>query len=77
MTKKEKYFATHPLVEIYNGYEIRKYNDFFTVDASIGIYGTMSNTIKGCYSFIDELFTKGIKQYDDEAVSKYVYSKNK
>ena len=75
MTSKERYFNERPLVEMYKGYEIRKYKAMFIVDAAIAIYGTLTTHIKDCYEFIDNLVNLGIKQYDNEAVSKYVFSK--
>lgn len=63
-----------PIVEIYNGYEIRQAgNGVFSVDAAIGIYGTTTNYIEACKEFIDKLVSLDIKQYDDEAVSRYIY----
>ena len=75
MTRQERYFNEHPLVEMYKGYEIRKYKNMFIVDAAIAIYGTLATHIKDCYKFIDNLVNLGIHQYDNEAVSKYVFSK--
>lgn len=63
---------SRPLVEMYRGYEIRKYADSFIVDAAIAIYGTLSDCIEGCRSFIDKLADAGIKQYDNEAVSRFL-----
>ena len=72
--RAKRYFESHPIVEIYNGYEIREAgNGMFLVDAAIAIYGTTSNYIEGCKKFIDKLVSLGIKQYDDEAVSRYVF----
>ena len=73
------YFAKHPIVEIYKGYEIRNNcTDKFGItsyicDAAIAIYSITSNTIEGCREFIDILVAEGIKQYDDEAVAKYIF----
>ena len=72
--RAKRYFAQHPIVEIYKGYEIREAgNGMFLVDAAIGIYGTTSNYIGGCREFIDNLVSLDIKQYDDEAVAKYIF----
>jgi len=73
--RAKRYFEKHPIVEIYNGYEIRETgNGMFLVDAAIAIYGTTSNYIEGCKEFIDKLVSLGIKQYDDEAVSRYIFN---
>ena len=77
MTSKERYFNERPLVEMYKGYEIRKYRNLFIVDAAIAICGITATHIKACYEFIDNLVNLGIKQYDNEAVSKYIFSKSK
>lgn len=72
--RAKKYFAKHPIIEIYNGYEIRDAcNGMFMVDAAIAIYGITSNYIECCHEFIDKLVAVGIKQYDDEAVAKYIF----
>lgn len=72
--RAKRYFAQHPIVEIYKGYEIRKWSDnLFFVDAAIGIYSTSSNYIEPCREFIDNLVSLDIKQYDDEAVAKYIF----
>lgn len=75
MTRFEKYCMSRPLVEMYRGYEIRKYNGSFIVDAAIAIYGTLSDCIDCCRSFIDELADAGIKQYDDEAVFRFTLAR--
>ena len=75
MTRQEKYFNERPLAEIYKGYEIRKYKNMFIVDAAIAIYSTLATHINDCYEFIDNLVNFGINQYDNEAVSKYIFSK--
>ena len=73
-SRAKRYFELHPHVETYNGYEIRQAsNELFIVDAAIGIYGTMSNYIEVCKEFIDKLVSLGIKQYDDESVSRYIF----
>ena len=73
-SRAKRYFELHPHVETYNGYEIRQAsNGLFIVDAAIGIYGTMSNYIEVCKEFIDKLVSLGIKQYDDESVSRYMF----
>ncbi len=75
--------AEHPIVEIYKGYEIRtngidKFGfTSYLCDAAIAIYGITSTTIEGCREFIDTLVEQGIKQYDDEAVSKYIFANHK
>lgn len=72
--RAKRYFESHPIVEIYNGYEIREAgNGMFLVDAAIAIYSTTSNYIEECKEFIDKLVSLGIKQYDDEAVSRYIF----
>lgn len=82
-TRTQRYFAKHPIVEIYKGYEIRtngidKFGfTSYLCDAAIAIYGITSTTIEGCREFIDTLVEQGIKQYDDEAVSKYIFANNK
>ena len=79
-TRTQRYFAKHPIVEIYKGYEIRtngidKFGfSSYLCDAAIAIYGITSTTIEGCREFIDTLVEQGIKQYDDEAVSKYIFA---
>lgn len=75
--RAQKYFDKHPVVEIYRGYEIRDDGELFLVDAAIGIYSTTSNYIEGCYEFIDELVNRNIKQYDGEAVMRYLIEKDK
>jgi len=75
--RAKKYFENHPIVEIYRGYEIRDDNGLFLVDASIGIYSTTSNYIEGCYEFINKLVDRDIKQYDSEAVMRYLIEKDK
>lgn len=70
--RSKKYFEKRPIVEIYKGYEIRKYKDMFLVDAAIAIYGIISTHIKDCYEFIDKFVSLGISQYDDESVTKYI-----
>lgn len=75
--RAKKYFNKHPVVEIYRGYEIRDDDGLFLVDAAIGIYSTTSNHIEGCYEFIDELVNRNIKQYDGEAVMRYLIEKDK
>ena len=73
-SRAKRFFELHPHVETYNGYEIRQAsNGVFMVDAAIGIYGTTSNYIEACKEFIDKLVLLGIKQYDDEAVSRYIF----
>lgn len=73
-SRAKRFFELHPHVETYNGYEIRQAsNGVFIVDAAIGIYGITSNYIEGCKEFIDKLVSLGIKQYDDEAVSRYIF----
>lgn len=83
MSRKEQYFAKHPVIEIYKGYEIRNggidpygYQSFIC-DAAIAIYSITSSYIEGCREFIDKLVNLGIKQYDNEAVSKYIFNKKK
>ena len=72
--RAKRYFELHPHVETYNGYEIRQAsNGVFMGDAAIGIYVTTSNYIEACKEFIDKLVSLGIKQYDDEAVSRYIF----
>jgi hypothetical protein len=75
--RAKKYFDKHPIIEIYRGYEIRDDKGLFIVDASIGIYSTTSNYIEGCYKFIDELADRNIKQYDGEAVMRYLIERDK
>lgn len=81
--RAQRYFAKHPIVEIYKGYEIRnnctdKFGfTSYLCDAAIAIYGVTSNTIEGCREFIDKLVAQGIEQYDDEAVAKYIFAKHK
>lgn len=74
-SRAKRFFELQPpIVEIYNGYEIRQAsNGVFSVDAAIGIYGTTTNSIEACKEFIDKLVSLDIKQYDDEAVSRYIY----
>lgn len=72
--RANRYFKKHPIVEIYNGYEIREAgNGMFLVDAAIAIYGTTATNIEDCHEFIDNLVNEGIAQYDDIAVSRYVF----
>lgn len=72
--RAKRYFEKHPIVEIYNGYEIREAgNGMFLVDAAIAIYGTTSTNIEDCLEFINNLVNEGIAQYDDETVSRYVF----
>ena len=68
-----KFYSKRPVVEVYKGYEIRKFNNMFEVIASVGIYGHSSNNINSCYTFIDNLVNLGIKQDDDEEVAKYIF----
>ena len=74
-SRAKRFFELQPpIVETYNGYEIRQAsNGVFSVDAAIGIYGTTTNYIEACKEFIDKLVALDIKQYDDEAVSRYIY----
>jgi len=73
--RAKRYFEKHPLIEIYNGYEIREgSNGMFIVDAAIAIHGTISNHIEDCKEFIDKLVSLGIKQYDNEAVARYLFN---
>lgn len=74
-SRAKRFFELQPpIVEIYNGYEIRQAsNGVFSVDAAIGIYGTTTNYIEACKEFIDKLVSLDIKQYDNEAVSRYIY----
>lgn len=74
-SRAKRFFELQPpIVEIYNGYEIRQAsNGVFSVDAAIGIYGATTNYIEACKEFIDKLVSLDIKQYDDEAVSRYIY----
>lgn len=74
--RTQKYFAKHPIIEIYNGYEIRDAgNGMFMVDAAIAIHGITSNYIEDCREFINKLVSENIKQYDDESVTKYIFRK--
>jgi hypothetical protein len=74
---KEQFFNKRPIVEIYKGYEIRKYKLLYEVYASIGVYSCSSNYIEDCKQFIDKLVANNIKQYDNEAVAKYIFNKRK
>ena len=62
------------IVEIYKGYEIRKYDTMYIVDASIAIHSILSNNIEDCRKFVDNLVDKEIAQYDDEAVARYIFN---
>lgn len=77
--RAKRYFEKHPIVEMYNGYEIRKgaFDNVYIVDAAIAIYGVSANHIEDCREFIDKLVKENIKQYDDEAVMKYVIRNRK
>ena len=72
--RSERYFAKRPIVEIYKGYEICKYENMYIVDAAIAIHSTMSNNIEDCREFVDNLINKKIDQYDDEAVARYIFN---
>ena len=77
-TKLQKYFDKHPVVETYRGYEIRQEEGHsYIVDAAFAIYSTTSNSLKACYEFIDELADRDIKQYDNEAVSRYLIERER
>lgn len=73
-SRAKRYFAKRPIVEIYKGYEIRKYDTMYIVDASIAIHSTLSNNIEDCRKFIDNLINKKIAQYDDKAVARYIFN---
>ena len=68
-----RFYKNRPIIEVYKGYEIRKYNDMFEVIASVGLYGHGSNYIEGCREFIDKLVKLGIKQDDDEEIAKFIF----
>lgn len=72
--RAERYFSKRPIVEIYKGYEIRKYENMYIVDAAIAIHSTMSNNIEDCRKFIDDLVDKEITQYDNEAAARYIFN---
>ncbi len=73
--RAKRYFANHPIVEMHNGYEIREAsNGMFLVDAAIAIYSITASHIEDCKKFIDNLVAEGIKQYDDEAVARYIFN---
>jgi len=69
----KRFYENRPIVEIYKGYEIRKFNDMYEVIASVGIYGISSDYIDGCREFIDKLVKFGIKQNDNEEISKFIF----
>lgn len=72
--RAERYFSKRLIVEIYKGYEIRKYENMYIVDAAIAIHSTMSNNIEDCRKFIDDLVDKEITQYDNEAAARYIFN---
>lgn len=71
--RAKRFYAKRPIVEVYNGYEIRRYEGMFEVIASIGIYGYGANHIEDCRKFIDKLVKLGIKQDDDEEIAKLIF----
>lgn len=71
-SSKDKYYAKRPLIDIYKEYEIRKYEDLYIVDVSIGILTFMGETIEYCKEFIDTMVEHNIKQGDGEASMRYV-----
>lgn len=75
-SSKDKYYAKRPLVDTYKGYKIRKYEDLYVVDVSIGILGFIAETIEDCKEFIDTMIDHGIKQGDGEASMRYIKNKN-
>ena len=75
--KLKKYFDEHPIVEVYRGYEIRaKRNDSYIVDAAYAIYSTTTSSLNACYEFIDELVNENVKQYDNEAVCRFLIDRD-
>ena len=71
-SSKDKYYAKWPLIDIYKEYEIRKYEDLYVVDVSIGILTFIGETIDNCKEFIDTMVEHGIKQGDGEASMRYI-----
>ena len=71
-SSKDRYFAKRALVDIYKEYEIRKYEDLYVVDVSIGILTFIGETIDNCKEFIDTMVEHGIKQGDGEASMRYI-----
>ena len=73
--RAKKFYEKRPIIEIYKGYEIRKFEDIFEVIANVGVYGCSSTHIKDCYEFIDNLVNHDINSCDTEKIAKYVFNK--